>query len=146
MKLSKEQKRKANELLYALKKIKDKNQLREVADRTIPNDQNAIPVLQGFIELLKNALDNDRIDNEECRKSLNASIVVLQSIVQDGQITKDERVKILDALVRLHEIQKDLRKIEAYKTAGIAGGLLAIITFILIVVAGGNKAQAQNNH
>ena len=146
MKLNKEQKRKANELLYALKKIKDKNQLREVADRIIPNDQNAIPVLQGFIELLKNALDNDRIDNEECRKSLNASIAVLQSMVQDGQITKDERIKILDALVRLHEIQKDLRTIEAYKTAGIAGGIMAVIAIILIVIAGGNKVQAQNNH
>lgn len=142
MKLNKEQKRKANELLYALKKIKDKNQLREVADRIIPNDQNAIPVLQGFMELLKNALDNDRIDNEECRKSLNASIAVLQSMVQDGQITKDERIKILDALVRLHDIHKDLRTIEAYKTAGIAGGIMAVIALILIVIAGGNKVQA----
>ena len=66
-------------------------------------------------------------------------------MVQDGQITKDERVKILDALVRLHEIQKDLRTIEAYKTAGIAGGLLALTAFILFVFAGGNKGQAQNN-
>lgn len=144
MKLTKEQKGKANELLYALKKIKDKNQLREVADRIIPNDQNAIPVLQGFIELLKKAIDDDKIDNEECRKSLNASIDVLQNMLKDGVFTKDERLHALDTLLKLHDIQMELRKIEADKTAGIVKGILTVLALIVLVIAGGNKVQANN--
>ncbi len=139
MRLTNEQKRKANELLYALKKIKDKNQLREAANHIIPDNQDAIPVLKGFIELLKNALDNDRIDSKECRESLRTTIAILQSMLQDGQITKDEREKTLDAILELHNIQRDLRKIEANKAVGFVAALSTIIIVIIVVA---NKGKA----